>query len=376
MKKRLFIFGVGVIIIDFIKSSSGLDALMLAGQLYNETNAKLCSRNFLQLCSNSIEDLRKSGIPFFPTSLMSLFLARYIPVEQFDTLDISSLIQIMSEKNLFKVITEKLDMNKRIDKGAMWFIETNEPHWDKYINLLNDMAKHGYTETWKIDAEMFVNKKCTELNKTIWQYDVGNVLKYMAQMKNVPVPNVIRMYMSYYSPSYSFSLSSNMCLQNIHDLPNVKYLLRVIAHEFLHGFSSDELSNFYASSIENDDFFRDLNTDNAWNSGDEEEFVKAAEHFIMYKAGLYSLNDIFTIQDGLYGNSLPLMVIVFNLLVKQDKIPSDYNKWLIDRFKDRSINIGNLKEQCDCIIPGYSSGLYKAMDKHDLYCKKMDAHGI
>ena len=358
---------------DFIKSSSGLDALMLAEQLYNASNNKLCSGNYLQLCSDSIEDLRKSGIPFFSACSLSIFLARYITIEQFDTLDISSLILIMSEKDLFKSILEKLDSNKYFGSSLIWFAEQNIPHWDKHINLLKDMMENGYTETWKKDAEMFVEKKCEELNRSIWQYDVGKVLKYMAQMKNIPVPDVIRMYMSYYSPGFSFSLNSNMSLQNIHDLPNVKYLLRVIAHEFLHGFSSVELSNLYTAAINNDDYFRDVHTDNAWDSGDEEEFVKAAEHFIVYKSGLYSKEDILNIQDGLYGNSLPLTVIVFDLLVKQNEILTDYNKWLIDRFGDGSIRVGHLKEQCDRIISGYSDSLYKTMDKHDLYCKKIEA---
>jgi hypothetical protein len=365
-----------VIILDLIKSNSGLDALMLAEQLYYGSNCKLCTRDFLKLCHHSLEDLRKSGIPFFSACSMSIFLAKNLTIAQCDMLDITSLIQIISEKNLFSNISEKLIQNKNFDNQLMWFIDQNKPHWDKYINLLCDMAQNGYTETWKKDAEIFVEKTCGDLNKSIWKYDVNTVLKYMSQMKNIPIPDIVRMYMSYYSPSFSFSLNSNMCLQNIHDLMNVKYLLRVIAHEFLHGFSSVELANLFASAITNDEYFRDVHTENVWFSGDEEEFVKAAEHFIVYKAGLYSLEDIKQIQDGLYGNSLPFMVIVFDLLVKHNEVPSDYNQWLIDRFNDGSINVGHLKEQCDHIILGYSEGLYKAMDKHDMYCKKINDLGI
>ena len=289
---------------NFIKSNSGVDALILAELLYHASeHDKWCSKDFYSLCNESITKLNNSGIPFFASSKISYMLAKCITTEQMDSLTIKSLIEIISD-DFLKKCTEKLNLNYTLDEDSEWYIGQVDQHWEKFIDLLKDMEKHGYQETWEKDAKIFVEQKCEELNKSIHQYNVDGVLKYMARMKHILVPENYRMYMSYYSPNFSFGLGYNMSVQNIHDLMSVKYLLRVIAHEFLHGFLSIELAEWYEKAKNEDLYMKDVCTDNVWYSGNEEEFVKAAEHFIVYKAGLYSLEDIINIQEGLYGNSL------------------------------------------------------------------------
>ena len=76
-----------------------------------------------------------------------------------------------------------------------------------------------------------------------------------------------------------------------------------------------------------------------WQSGDEEEFVMAAEYYLCYLSGNYSKERLLERAKKEYGGNCPTSVAVFELLLQEPQIPEDYDKWLIEQFEGNKLSV-------------------------------------
>ena len=96
------------------------------------------------------------------------------------------------------------------------------------------------------------------------------------------------------------------------------------------------MTNLYLKYVESDEKLkachRALIED--WHSGDEEEFVMAAEYYLCYLSGNYTKEQLISKAKKQYGGNCPTSVAIFELLLQERELPKDYDKWLIWQFRN------------------------------------------
>ena len=133
-------------------------------------------------------------------------------------------------------------------------------------------------------------------------------------------------------------------------------LMCTLAHELCHGFMSNELKCLYQNVYNNDSFLHQTHwfMINCCGSTDEEEFVVVIENYIAVRNGISTLEEAKKNVGNRYLSCMPVAVILFDLLHKEEKIPIDINKWFIQCFELGYVNIDNIKKQADLLFDNFS----------------------
>ena len=131
--------------------------------------------------------------------------------------------------------------------------------------------------------------------------------------------------------------------------------LSLIAHELMHGFASSELVEQYLTFMESNRYLRAthhaLLTD--MHSGDEEEFVMAAEYYILCRCGILTEEQIVQRNADRYNGCVPLSLYIFRHLVKEQPA-AGYDGWLRARFSDGTFRPQEVVSVIDAILPAPS----------------------
>ena len=117
-------------------------------------------------------------------------------------------------------------------------------------------------------------------------------------------------------------------------------------HEWLHNFTqSPELREWYDGLYASPFFAHSRELLGSWGSGNDEDFVVAAETYIAVKLGITSSEEAF---NRLYTNwdaSLVLGVIVYHQMNEKTLKGKTYETFLLDLFKSGRIQAENLEQQ-------------------------------
>lgn len=186
-----------------------------------------------------------------------------------------------------------------------------------------------------------IEAKQSEINKV----DHNQLFKNISLLKGTPIPSDVKIFVSFFSYPTSFALYNGSFLTCFTGKGSID-LISMIAHELMHGFASNELTELYRSYISSNDFLfqNHKRLIDEFHSGDEEEFVMAAEYFLCFQTGLYIKSDLMHFAKVIYNGCCPVAMMIFDLLIKATEMPRDYNKWLIDIFKQDCLPKNNINE--------------------------------
>lgn len=147
-------------------------------------------------------------------------------------------------------------------------------------------------------------------------------------------------YVSFFSAPTAFTLYGGSFLTCFCPAGAVDFY-SIIAHELMHGFASEKLTELYRQHVESNEKLRACHRAllEDWQSGDEEEFVMAAEYYLCYLSGNYSEERLLERAKKEYGGNCPTSVAVFELLLQEPQIPEDYDKWLIEQFEGNKLSV-------------------------------------
>ena len=257
-------------------------------------------------------------------------------------------------------------------------MERLSSHKELYAAGVRAIAQSGFPQYWEQNLLHRIESACHLATTKIAGYDLKQAKKYLEDLKDSRIPGDIYVYVSYCSYPLSYYLCDGSFLQNSEELEDERYMLRTLVHEQFHGFASADLHALHERIVKEDAYLRAVLEDNEWAGGlgPEEMYVKAVEHYICHRLGVYTREEIPIIQNGLYGNSLPLTVVILDLLLRETGDIIDFNRWVIRKLQDGSIRIGSLDKQCDQLIPGYSQNLTKKIACHQQYLDKLNRHGL
>jgi hypothetical protein len=314
-----------------------------------------------------------------PSAVIAALLARLAGPGRVQSLAVADVASVLSLARPIAALAPRYESSgQRFSDTVAQAAVDVLAHEQAVSRLLDVIESSGYDEFFRDVAQPVLDAEITSLTRGIEQYDVDHVLFLVAKLRSGTVPEPIYVYLSFCARDVSFHLSESEIVTSMEDGGDARRLLRLVAHELLHGFAGGALISTYTRALSTDPYLRALMTDNPWRDriDAEEMFVTAADLYIVYKAGLYTLEEAFTILDGLKGNSLPLSVIILDQLLRSDGLPGNYNEWLLERFRRGAIRVGKIADQVDEILPGYSDSARKSLSSRAEYRAKLEAMGL
>ena len=208
-----------------------------------------------------------------------------------------------------------------------------------YVRQLNRLKSIGFEALYNerimpmVKAEMSLRKGETD------KYNCKALFDNIALLKNnMPVESA-DIYISFFSYPTAFALYAGSFLTCFCPAGTVDFY-SIIAHELMHGFAGSELTRLYRKYVEQNEklsLCHKALIEN-YHSGDEEEFVLAAEYYLCSLSGLYKREQLLQKAKMRYGGNCPTSVAVFELLLQEESVPKDYERWLIDQFRNGRIN--------------------------------------
>ena len=235
--------------------------------------------------------------------------------------------------------------------------------WKNLSNQLRALKEAGFEEIWKTEVLPKVQAEIEHLEKSIKNIDFNKLFRDIQTMKNGEPLVDINIYVSYFSYPIAFGLYNGSYLTCTGGKMDI---FSLTAHELMHGFMTDELQKLYIEYINGDEYLTEQHRkliEDHW-SGDEEEFVAAAEYYLTFLHGRKSKKELLDEARARYDGCMPASVIIFDLLSRKrkDKAPSNYAVWLADRFKAGQLPQTKVVEHLDIIAPS---------KEYDVYCNKL-----
>ena len=220
----------------------------------------------------------------------------------------------------------------------------------KYANMILAMKDKGFEQHWKNDLLPVVLQAITENEERNRGIDFTGLLKDIQKLKQcAPIENV-KIYMSALSFPVAFTLYNNAFLMDIGG-----WDIAIVAHELMHGFASQEVTDLYIKHVESDEYLKAQHRRliDEMSSGNEEEFVAAAEYYLHLKHGgedVYKPSLLDCARTH-YDGCMPTSVFLFDLLSQESETPSGYDDWLKDVFTSDKLSKTNVEAQLEEIAP-------------------------
>lgn len=232
-----------------------------------------------------------------------------------------------------------------------------EERFIKGLKILNDM---DFTRLWEEYCLLFLKKQCDEYDSVLAKESkmVAGVLSDIQYIKpNVKIDD-INIYMTYFTQCVSFVIGKNSYITNHNgnDEINIKSVLGLFIHELTHGVANEKVREAYIKICEQDELLKrskDVLYNKKSSTSAEEEYVVALDKYISLKNGLISKKEAIDSIFNHYESCMPIAVIVFDELIKLEKLPGDINLWIFDLFANGIIKAGEIESKVNNIMPGY-----------------------
>lgn len=214
----------------------------------------------------------------------------------------------------------------------------NEGFSEQYIRQLSALKSIGFEAIYNERIMPMVQEEICKKTQEIKKSDCKGLFNNIAVLKNSPPIKQSDIYVSFFSAPTAFTLYGSSFLTCFCPAGTVDFFA-VAAHELMHGFASNELTDLYRKYTQSNKKLSACHKAliEKYQSGDEEEFVMAAEYYLCWLSGDYSKEQLMGKAENRYGGNCPISVSVFELLLQEKEIPTDYNQWLIRQFKNGSV---------------------------------------
>ena len=272
-------------------------------------------------------------------------------------------IKIPGSDSYFKLLTEHSSFDE-IEKMDLTVFTKIYPYCikghefeEQFLKGLQILIDMDFTHLWEEYCLPFLQKQCDEYNSVLKAENkmVSDVLSDIQHVKQKEQIENINIYMTYFTQSVSFALSTNSYITNhrANDEINIKSVLRMFAHELTHGFANQKIIEVYEKMRDENKFLlkaRSAMYDKG-QTGGEEEFVCALSNYICFRNGLATKDAIHNKGDG----SMPIALIITDELLKLGKLPEDANAWIYKLFVNGIINADEIPNKLKSIFPDYFS---------------------
>ncbi|MDD2268368.1 MAG: hypothetical protein PHY15_02320 [Eubacteriales bacterium] len=282
-------------------------------------------------------------------STLSLILSTYTD-NHLEDISIDDLITIFRKPSDISSVVRNRITNEYTASYVYPTLELLCDGWaDKYIEKISIMKEIGFEQQYKTRILPLVQKEIEEKSQNIIKYNTVNLFNQISILKSQPLVEKVKIFVSFFSFPTAFTLYKGNFLTCF--TANDTDFFSLIAHEQMHGFACSETIELYKQYVAQDSYLTEMHKHliDDMQSGDEEEMVMAAEYYLCLLAGSYTKEKLLQYAKTRYNGYCPTSVILFHLLSEEAELPSDYNKWLINKFQTKQLPQNNIPEYLDQI---------------------------
>ena len=228
---------------------------------------------------------------------------------------------------------------------------------EKYRRYILALKDAGFEKLWREKILPVEQQQISRLENALADIEIDSMLESISKLK-CTVCSEVTVYISLLSYPVSFSLGETAFLATINDGDDSDYYKNgfpaLLSHELMHGFASMELIEIYLDFMKQSRYLRSTHDFllKELHSGNEEEFVMAAEYYILWRAGFMTKEEILLKNYSRYGGCVPLAFYLFEHMTREKSEPiADYNQWLLQRFKNGTFSPEELIPTIDSLLP-------------------------
>ncbi|MBQ8333765.1 MAG: hypothetical protein IJX93_08335 [Clostridia bacterium] len=247
--------------------------------------------------------------------------------ESTETMSLSRLADVIEDVPTFDSVVRPAIDNEFLRSFFWPFLDSfRQPKHAEYVSTIRALADAGFEDWYCRRVMPYVTAFEEKLRAHYADDDTDTVLRHVARMKNRE-PEDITITVSMFSDPVSFTLRGGFL--NCMVIDRGRRPSWLIAHECMHGFASAETTELYRKYVDADDERREMHRIliEEMHSGDEEEMVMAAEHYIMVLTGADPEAEMETAR-GRYGGCCPNVAVFLGLLLKEPHPVADYDAWM------------------------------------------------
>lgn len=215
----------------------------------------------------------------------------------------------------------------------------NDGYASLYAKRLTVLKNIGFESIYKERILPMVYSEMKQKEAEVAGYDADSLFRNVSLLKKSSVIASANIYVSFFSAPTAFTLYGGSFLTCFCPAGSVDFY-SMIAHELMHGFASEKLTELYRKHVESNEKLKACHHALLEDyPGDEEEFVMAAEYYLCYLSGNYSKEQLLKRARKEYGGNYPTSIAIFKQLLHEPRVPEDYNEWLIGQFESNQISI-------------------------------------
>ncbi len=156
----------------------------------------------------------------------------------------------------------------------------------KDITILND---YGFEELYNTEITPLLHDEIKNYEQIIGNLDFSQLYRNISILKNTNQISSATIFFTFFSLPYCLSLYNGAYAACYTGEKHID-LFAISAHELMHGFASNETLSLYKQYIKSNKYLENAHYRliHDFGSGDEEEFVKAAEYYLCYLSCNYN----------------------------------------------------------------------------------------
>ena len=283
-------------------------------------------------------------------STLCMILTAYADNTPFESLNLNGLAQLFKNPEDIRTVVKSRITNEFTASYVFPMLDALVDGWaEKYVNKIKVLEKAGFEQMWETDILPLVQKDISLKNEVYSDINVDNILKDIEKLKQCAPLSDIKIYVSYLSYPVAFTLHNGSFLENAGGVGSVGML----CHELMHGFSTEKLEMLYLNYVKNDTYLTEQHERliNEMSSGNEEEFVMAAEYYLRMKHNGEDKPKLLKEARKRYRGCVPISVLLFDMLSKEIETPNGYAEWLANLFEKQKLPQNNIQCYLDEIAP-------------------------
>jgi hypothetical protein len=239
--------------------------------------------------------------------------------------------------DLSKFFKNPDNIRDALETEKIWASEkhSSEKWAEKYLEYINILKDIQFGKLWESDLLPVIQEDIDRRKEMCKNLNMDGAFADIQKLKQCEALEAVKIYIGVMSYPVAFKLYGNSFLDTVYGNMGIG----IVCHELMHGCSNNELESLYLEYIGSIEYLKEQHNKliNEWYSGNEEEFVQAAEYYLRMKHNGEDKQELLKYAQERYDGCMPTSVFLFDLLSQEAETPSNYAQWLIDVFKNKKL---------------------------------------
>lgn len=289
------------------------------------------------------------------TNICLIVTSYYRENIEFENLTLENLAEFFfNTKNIYDEIIKSWSKNysdyekilEEMQFDKMWESEllSIAENYKNYINILKEIQ---FEKLWCSDLLPIIQREIKKKEEKYKNLNIDGILTDVQKLKQCNHFEDVKIYVSLMTYPNALHLHDNSFLDSLQHNMDVA----VICHELMHGFTNTKLENLYLNYVKSNGYLTEQHNRliNEHHSGNEEEFVDAAEYYLRLRHNSEDKKDLLREAKERYDGCLPMSVFLFDLLSQETDTPNGYVQWLTNVFKNTKLPQEDIEKHLDNI---------------------------